>query len=517
MLQSDDESQGRVRLRLQIAEMLESDNDMRVIILLIVLLLAIPIVALGQLNTGSIGCSPMYENRTFTKEEFKEVLENHEESFSSTSPPQPKGSPYSQSPVRRGADLSCADLSDARLNEANLSGADLTRVNLMRAYLVDADLSDADLSGAHLSEANLSGANLSRADLIRADLSGANLSDIRLSDAILNGANLSESQLVHADLIRADLSGANLSGSDLIGADLRTAILRGADLSDANLSDRPDVKVSRYNWRNRKPEAADLSGANLSRADLSGANLHNANLSGADLSDANLTGATYEPLSGKEPNEDTIVTAVGLSTLKYSQPRALVSLRRFLKNGGYRNQEREVTYAIHRVRNNSLLHGKEGLMGRVEGAFNYVLFELTTKWGMAPGRALIAIFALIFIFSLPYLYAVWVPKNRVPKTYGIWRIWADELARTDLVSEPPELLREKGFHAVRLTLYFSLLTAFHVGWRDLNVGNWITRIQPREYTLRASGWVRTVSGIQSLLSVYLLSIWVLTYFGRPFE
>jgi hypothetical protein len=42
-------------------------------------------------------------------------------------------------------------------------------------------------------------------------------------------------------------------------------------------------------------------------------------------------------------------------------------------------------------------------------------------------------------------------------------------------------------------------------------------MQPREYTLRATGWVRTVSGIQSLLSVYLLALWVLTYFGRPFE
>jgi hypothetical protein len=66
-------------------------------------------------------------------------------------------------------------------------------------------------------------------------------------------------------------------------------------------------------------------------------------------------------------------------------------------------------------------------------------------------------------------------------------------------------------------LYFSMLSAFHIGWRDLNVGTWIARVQPREYTLRATGWVRTVSGIQSLLSVYLLALWILTYFGRPFE
>jgi hypothetical protein len=69
----------------------------------------------------------------------------------------------------------------------------------------------------------------------------------------------------------------------------------------------------------------------------------------------------------------------------------------------------------------------------------------------------------------------------------------------------------------RTSLYFSLLSAFHLGWRELNVGSWIVRLQTREYTLRARGWVRTVSGLQSLLSVYLLGLAVLSYFGRPFE
>jgi hypothetical protein len=45
----------------------------------------------------------------------------------------------------------------------------------------------------------------------------------------------------------------------------------------------------------------------------------------------------------------------------------------------------------------------------------------------------------------------------------------------------------------------------------------MARMQPREYTLRATGWVQIVSGIQSLISIYLLALWVLTYFGRPFE
>jgi hypothetical protein len=43
------------------------------------------------------------------------------------------------------------------------------------------------------------------------------------------------------------------------------------------------------------------------------------------------------------------------------------------------------------------------------------------------------------------------------------------------------------------------------------------RIHPGKYTLRATGWVKVVSGVQSLVSVYLLAIWALTYFGRPFD
>ena len=70
---------------------------------------------------------------------------------------------------------------------------------------------------------------------------------------------------------------------------------------------------------------------------------------------------------------------------------------------------------------------------------------------------------------------------------------------------------------VRLAFYFSLLAAFHLGWRELNVGNWIARLQRKEYSLRATGWPRTVAGLQSLLSVFLLALWALTYFGRPFE
>ncbi len=100
---------------------------------------------------------------------------------------------------------------------------------------------------------------------------------------------------------------------------------------------------------------------------------------------------------------------------------------------------------------------------------------------------------------------------------GIWKVWVRGRVRSDLGDSNPQRV---GFHRIRALMYgfyFSILSAFHIGWRDLNVGSWISRIQPLEYTLKATGWVRVVSGVQSLISIYLLALWVLSQFGRPFE
>jgi hypothetical protein len=69
----------------------------------------------------------------------------------------------------------------------------------------------------------------------------------------------------------------------------------------------------------------------------------------------------------------------------------------------------------------------------------------------------------------------------------------------------------------RRALKALLLSAFHVGFRDFSVGTWLRRVHPRQFTLEATDWVRTVSGLQSLLSLYLLAMWVLTYFSRSFQ
>ncbi|MCP4748812.1 MAG: hypothetical protein GY874_22175, partial [Desulfobacteraceae bacterium] len=182
-----------------------------------------------------------------------------------------------------------------------------------------------------------------------------------------------------------------------------------------------------------------------------------------------------------------------------NSPHALVELRKEFKEAGLRKQEREITYAIKRSGfKNAMFKGN--LLEKIGAIIKEALFGITCKWGMSPLRPIFILTVLIFLFSYFYTRALYTEKKD-----GIWKVWVKDRVRKDLGQENPELLKLRGFKALKTAFYFCILSAFHTGWRDLNVGSWIARIQPHEYMLRASGRVRIISGIQSLISVYLCS------------
>jgi uncharacterized protein YjbI with pentapeptide repeats len=396
---------------------------------------------------------------------------------------------------------------------ANFCEADLSNTDLKDAHLEKADLSDANLDGAHLDRAHFNGAYFSRANLDNAYLSDAELNCVDLRYAHLYFANLSGTylngtNLTHADLSGADLGGshlrdANLNDADLSGAHLGGGLTRGADLSDAHL------------------ERADLNDADLYGVDLSDADLKDAHLEHADLAMANVATAYLDCDPDSLPRVvPGLYNAQNLHLVKFhDQPAALVKLRSQFKDLGLRTQENQLTYAIRRSElsrknsNGSYAHTWS------ERAFNTVSFDWTCQYGMSPGRPLLIVAALAVIFWFVYIFA---QVNPGPNG-GIWAVWDEHRIKQAEGSKQPQQLTD-GFPSGRsefsvflLALYFSLLSATRIGWRELNVGTWITRIQPREYSLRATGWVRVVSGIQSLISVYLVALAILTYFGTPFE
>jgi len=393
------------------------------------------------------------------------------------------------------------------LCRADLVKARLINANLQQANLDGANLTEAILTHANLSGANLSSANLSEADLTHANLSGARLVVATLTRAMLNNANLSGANLI-ANLSEAHLMDANLGGANLFGADLSKTILGSANLSDTNL-------------RGANLSGANLSGANLTRTSLVGTNVADSYFGGTDLAEV-----VFEPQPNTLASVDGIEFARNLSRLTFEgEPTSLVVLRERLAKSGLRDQEREVTFA--KMHGQRRAHWNRGPFWRkVEAAFSYIAFELPCGYGLNYGRPLhILFFGLIPAFTVVYTLVL-----RKQSGAGIWRVWAPDRIRKDEGQAEPERLHwhtaggglerrpvHRFLRAFSLAFLLSALSAFQIGWRELNVGNWITRLLPREYTLRATGWVRVVSGIQSLLSVYLLALWVLTYFGRPFE
>jgi len=152
------------------------------------------------------------------------------------------------------------------------------------------------------------------------------------------------------------------------------------------------------------------------------------------------------------------------------------------------------------------------ILNKLESVFNLFFFEWTCCYGMSPNRCFLILTALIFLFAIPYN----VSLSRESED-GIWVSWIDDRIRKDIGRKAFFRLKGSGWSAFKWAIYFSIISAFSIGWREINVGNWIARMQRREYVLRATGWVRTLSGSQGISSVYLIALWVLTYFGRPFE
>jgi len=317
------------------------------------------------------------------------------------------------------------------------------------------------------------------------------------------------------DLKLADLRNVGFQISDLretsfLGANLEGAVLEGSNLEKADLlgSEMQGARIF----------ASNLTGADLRYANLSNAKILQSSLKSARLDFAILKGARFEP---SEVAEVSLIGASGLDSLRFFNPSAAVKLRNLCKDAGLKREARALTASIKKFEIDS-----ESVSSALVD--QYLLGGKLTNFGVQPWNAIAALFALIPVFALFYASAL-AAKGRS----GIWVIhFVDVVEKKQravrIVPRRHHLrfLRKKAALFYPLTralfclsvgLQFSCLTAFYIGWREFSVGAWISRLQSRPYTLKATGWVRTVSGVQALLGLYFLGIWAITYFGNPFE
>lgn len=400
----------------------------------------------------------------------------------------------------------------------------------------------------------------------------------------------------------ADLRGAIFWGTDLSGAQLENAKLTGANLVAVNLShallskaDLSHVLMSNLGTRDPAPDQTrasitlgpqQLFRTNLTGADLRGANLSEAVISQADFKDAELDsadlgGTVFEPYSLPAIS---IAAARNLEFMTYSRnPTSLVQLRNEFRDQGLLEQEQKITYALKRREAELLFLGCSPwarvrwplqdseteaqrlqknyrfdslLLNCANYSFNRLFFDMTSQYGMTPGRSLRLLGVLWAVCAILYYClirfskhatVIVVPsnppvtgsdedKNKPRKFRRIQRIgrlegkprslfqWIEHERGKGCTQSPFQLsvrgtrrwLRLK-WRRARAAMFLSLMSAFNIGFRDINFGRWLRLLTKREYDIRAVGWARAIAGWQSLISVYLIALWVLTYFGRPFE
>jgi len=339
-----------------------------------------------------------------------------------------------------------------------------------------------------------------------ANLARANLSGARLACALLLGSTLSL-----ADLTGADLAGANLGGATLFGVKLAKANLTKAALVGANL------------------QGATLTGADMSLANLNGTDIGDADLSEVKLSSADLGSLIFEPRIRPAPYQVAGARNIARATYK-DNPDALVQLRKAFRDSGFHEQARLVTYALKRREAEQLSAGcaigSLQLDTCASYLFNRSFFDLPAEYGKNPGRPVKIAMILLAVFSFVYF----VLAHR-PGPSGLYLVLTRDTSGRSRVQgmqiRPRAVPRARGrywgrwlkskWRVLRASLMFSLMSAFNLGFREIDFGRWLRLLMKREYDLKARGWARTISGVQSLVTVYLIALWVLTYFGSPFE
>ncbi|MBF0249837.1 MAG: pentapeptide repeat-containing protein [Alphaproteobacteria bacterium] len=306
----------------------------------------------------------------------------------------------------------------------------------------------------------------------------------------------------------------DLTNRDLRCAELTSVSLQDVDFTNANMFGALlDGNFAKARFHGTNLEKARMRGV-FQYADITGARLIDTNMQGVTLNEADLTDAVYEPRY--PPLISELARTQGLDTLRYeNNPARLYELKEKFAESGYHRAERKIIAALRRMDANLL---------------DYLAFDLTSEYGSNPARPAYFLMASLPIFAALYWIVLRLPAaafggellllvERKPGHPGY------SAAEKHYVRKLPFAIGGRGgldrtmteLRVLRLALIVSILSATRIGFRDLDLNKWLRLLQQKEYSFYLRGWPRTLSGLQSVLSVYLLALAILCVFGKPFD
>jgi len=322
---------------------------------------------------------------------------------------------------------------------------------------------------------------------------------IKHGDWLKTGLNNSE---------RLDLSGKKINGvycynADLQNADLEHTICDSVGFYSSVLKEieYSNAKLSRVNFFNSRLDSADFNGASFNNCSFMGADLDhsiftNVKLKNVNFTHANVAGMIFEPDS--LPDIKGMAYADNLDSITYrTNPGMLIKLKEGFKNAGFYDAQRKIIAAIQRR--------KQALdPDWVTRTIDYLLFDLTSVYGLKPFRPLIIFMASIYLFYRVYLILFFIGKLNI----RIQHPKEDVDGHATIIDD--------GIHPGRL-IFLSIITAFAIGFGAFNINDWAKKLLKEDYTIQSYGWTRVLIGIQNLLSLLLVSLTILLLLGHPFN
>lgn len=352
----------------------------------------------------------------------------------------------------------------------------------------------------------------------RANLCGADLREIELPE----GESL---DLSGAILSSADLSGQDFSGATLNGANLCSAVFKGTLFNrvEANHAIFWHAQAAKSDFSNASLCGASFSGAKLNSTNFWNANLRSATLKAVEVNEtrfthANLSNVRYEPLKGlPEPYLGTISGLTQMHAKSY--PRGLTQLRHVAILSGNREQERELSASIARLKAlEKLPLEKPSDVFQAASSLLFVAFVgMPTNWGLSLWIPFVLLVSSFLGFGLIYYRHIRASGGRIVIVRPGGRIISRD-GRLAL-SESSELIPADGIlrrKAAKYAILYSLQTTFFFVTDSLKVSNWVNRLNPDEERVAGIGGMRTLGGIQSVFSLYLIALLIAVGLGDLF-
>ncbi|PKK82634.1 MAG: hypothetical protein CVT49_12535 [candidate division Zixibacteria bacterium HGW-Zixibacteria-1] len=242
---------------------------------------------------------------------------------------------------------------------------------------------------------------------------------------------------------------------------------------------------------------------------------YKASLINAEFKNCILQNAIISPTFLDDYTMESLANAKSLKDLQFvGSNNTLITLKNFFRNNNYRQKEREITCAMER-RNQSTL--------------KKVIFDLPFEYGSNLARPFQIVFAIylfcagiyFIMFHFAGVTGVLFKKMQIdPRTNreheSALRIGLVEISNLGgFLYFYSFVLRE-----IRLLMhgcFFSLISTFNLGFREIDFGRWLRLILPWKAEYQPFGFVKTISGLQSIISVLLMAFGLLFYYGRFFE